>query len=201
MEIRETATQPSDPSLLVDRATLIASFTERAASLGVAVIRVADSDAAATEISTIAAKLDVRIPLASTELAQTAPALCAALVGRGMTPSPPAGPDETNDAPLGLSLAHLAVAETGSVLFAEESLADRSIGLLAKEQVVVCPTPALVPSLDDAVPVLRSFATRPGGSYTTLVTGPSRTADIERALTVGVQGPAKLSVLFVDELT
>ncbi|MDQ3413285.1 MAG: lactate utilization protein, partial [Chloroflexota bacterium] len=41
----------------------------------------------------------------------------------------------------------------------------------------------------------------PGGAYATLVTGPSRTADIERVLTVGVQGPARLIVLFVDELS
>ena len=140
-------------------------------------------------------------PLISTDLAQTAESLWAALSACGCSPNFPLGPDETNDAPLGLSLAYLAVAETASVLLAEETLADRSIGLLVAEQIVVCPTTALVPSLDEAAPVLRSFATRPGGAYTTLVTGPSRTADIERTLTVGVQGPAKLSVIFVDELT
>lgn len=201
MGTRVTATQPPDASPLPDRASLIAAFTERATSLGVGVIRAADSNALAAEVAAIAATLGVRAPLISTELAQAAEALCAALEARGFSPSPPGGPDETNDAPLGLSLAHLAIAETGSVILAEESLADRSIGLLAAEQIVVCPTPALVPSLDDAAPVLRAFATRPGGAYTTLVTGPSRTADIERTLTVGVQGPAKLLVLFVDELT
>lgn len=195
-----TTTQSTEASLSPDRASLVAAFAERAAALGVAVIWVADSVTAATEVATIAAKLNVRIPLMSTELAQKAAALCAALTERGVATRPPGSPDDTNDAPLGLSLAHLAVAETASVLLAEESLADRGIGLLAAEQIVVCPTPALVPSLDEAAPVLRTFATRPGGSYTTLVTGPSRTADIERALTVGVQGPAKLSVLFVDDL-
>ncbi len=100
-----------------------------------------------------------------------------------------------------MSLARLAVAETASVLLAEERLEDRGIGLLVAVQLVICPTSLLTPTLDDAAPMLRELATKPGGAYTTLVTGPSRTADIERALTVGVQGPAKLTVLFVDDLT
>jgi L-lactate dehydrogenase complex protein LldG len=36
-----------------------------------------------------------------------------------------------------------------------------------------------------------------GPSYATFVTGPSRTADIERQLTIGVQGPAAMHVVFV----
>ncbi len=201
METREASTKPSDPFLSPDQSPLVAAFSERAASLGVAVIRVTDSNAAAAEVASIAAMLGTHAPLASTELAQSAEEFCAALGALGLMPRPPGDPNETNDAPLGLSLAHLAVAETASVLLAEECLADRGIGLLVAEQIVVCPTRALVPTLDDAAPVLRTFAMRPGGAYTTLVTGPSRTADIERTLTVGVQGPAKLSILFVDDLT
>jgi L-lactate dehydrogenase complex protein LldG len=93
----------------------------------------------------------------------------------------------------------LAVAETGSLLVAETTLADRAVGMLAAAQVIMCPTDALVPSLDEAAPLLRAIAARPGG-YATLITGPSRTADIERVLTIGVQGPAKVFALFVDEL-
>jgi len=40
-----------------------------------------------------------------------------------------------------------------------------------------------------------------GASYATFITGPSRTADIERQLTVGVQGPGVYHVMLVDALS
>ena len=57
----------------------------------------------------------------------------------------------------------------------------------------------LVPMLDDAAGMLLRLAR--GGAdqrhYMSFVTGPSRTADIERTLTIGVQGPKTLCVIIV----
>jgi L-lactate dehydrogenase complex protein LldG len=131
---------------------------------------------------------------------QRAPDLAAGLEGAGLVVQSSMAPRETRDAPVGLSLAHLAIAETGSALLSEPSLEDRSVGMLTLAQAIVCPTSALVPTLDEAGPLLREMALRPGGTFSTLVTGPSRTADIERVLTVGVQGPGVVMTLFVDDL-
>jgi L-lactate utilization protein LutC len=168
-------------------------FTERAVTLGVTVQCVATSTDAANTIADLMRETGTAAALISTEITTAAPGIIAALDGIGCAC--------TNDRPFGVSLARLAVAETASLLLAEASLEDRGIGLLVTHQLVICPTSLLKPTLDDAAPMLRELAAQPGGAYATLVTGPSRTADIERTLTVGVQGPAKLSVIFVDDLT
>lgn len=126
------------------------------------------------------------------------PGLAGMLRERSIPHRLPTNPDEIRDAPLGVSVARLAIAETGSVLLHEPELPDRSVSLMTQRLIVLCPFQSLVASLDDAAPVLREIAAA-GPSYATFVTGPSRTADIERELAVGVQGPGVLSVIFIPE--
>lgn len=163
--------------------------------------RLGNSHDAAGAITSHASELGIQRLLVASELLAAAPALDHSLREHGLSWSVPAAPEEVRHAPLGVSLGRAAIAETGSVMLGEESLNDRAIGMLAAVQIIVCRTGALAPSLDEVTPLLRDLALKPGGSYTTLVTGPSRTADIERVLTVGVQGPGRVIVLFVDDLT
>ncbi len=198
-------TSPSQPATPGDRDhpspdALLAAFVATAAPLDIRVERAADATTAVAIVAALTAELDAPSPILSRELATAAPNLATALRDAGIDWRSPGDPASTRDAPLGISLAHLAVAETGSILLAETALADRAVGMLSAAHLVVCPTHALVPSLTEAAEPLRAVATRPGGGYATLVTGPSRTADIERVLTVGVQGPARLAILFVDDL-
>jgi L-lactate utilization protein LutC len=107
------------------------------------------------------------------------------------------------DADLGVSAALLGVAETGSVLLGSNVAEHRLVGMLARTHVVVVQAGAIVASLDDAAVELRRL-TAPGQNqlrYCSLVSGPSRTADIERVLTVGVQGPRALHLILVESTT
>jgi L-lactate dehydrogenase complex protein LldG len=88
-----------------------------------------------------------------------------------------------------------AVAETGSVVVALPR-AERGAALLAERLWLLVPAGDLVPTLDDALARIDALV-RAGRPYVTLMTGPSRTADIERALTVGVHGPRELHVVLV----
>jgi L-lactate dehydrogenase complex protein LldG len=88
-----------------------------------------------------------------------------------------------------------AVAETGSVAVALPR-EQRGQALLADRLWLLVPAHELVPTLDDALARIERLV-REGSAYVTLMTGPSRTADIERALTVGVHGPRELHVVLV----
>jgi L-lactate dehydrogenase complex protein LldG len=88
-----------------------------------------------------------------------------------------------------------AVAETGSVAVALPR-AERGEALLSERLWLLVPASQLVPTLDDALARIDALV-RDGRPYVTLMTGPSRTADIERALTVGVHGPRELHVVLV----
>ena len=88
-----------------------------------------------------------------------------------------------------------AVAETGSVAVALPR-SERGAALLSERLWLLVPASELVASLDEALARIEGLV-RGGRPYVTLMTGPSRTADIERALTVGVHGPRELHVVLV----
>jgi L-lactate dehydrogenase complex protein LldG len=100
-------------------------------------------------------------------------------------------PDEGDHVTGGL----FAVAETGSVAVAWPR-DERRRALLADRLYVLVPRDELVATLDEALERIEALV-RDGRPYVTLMTGPSRTADIERALTVGVHGPRELHVTLI----
>jgi len=182
----------------VSHAEQIAAFTGLIAPLGVQVHRAASIAAAADTLRELAAELVVSQVLVSSALLEVFPGLSDELADRGLDLVLAGDPAHSRDAPLGLTTARNAIAETGSLLMSEATLANRSVSMLSLVLAVVLPSSFMLSNLDDASRVLRAEARKPGGAYTTLVTGPSRTADIELSLTVGVQGPGRVIVIFVD---
>jgi L-lactate dehydrogenase complex protein LldG len=99
---------------------------------------------------------------------------------------------------IGIVAAIAGVAETGSVLGSDDTPAARLTGMLADTVFVLLKAGNIVPTLDDLSPVMQALNAQ-GRYYLSLVTGPSRTADIERVLTIGVQGPKELYVIVLRE--
>jgi len=105
-------------------------------------------------------------------------------------------------ATVGISGANMAIAETGTiVLVTNEGNADLTT-TLPPVHIALFGIDKLVATLDDAVAVLRMLPRSGTGqvitSYVNWITGPSRSADIEQSLTIGVHGPRELHCVILD---
>lgn len=99
------------------------------------------------------------------------------------------------DIEVGIGYAEAAVAETGSVFVDETDIDDRVVHMMSHHLIVLVERGRIVERLDDLASSLEDRAAQP--FYGCLLTGPSRTADIERSLTVGVQGPTVVDIVIL----
>jgi len=94
-----------------------------------------------------------------------------------------------------ITTADYLIARTGSVLLNSASAAGRRLSVLPPVHIVIAEEGQIVPSLQEAFQLLkgRSF----DWSYAVLITGPSRTSDIEKQLVLGAHGPKRLVVIIL----
>jgi len=104
--------------------------------------------------------------------------------------------EEQLEAQLGLTTAQWAIAETGTLVLVSDRERHRLASLLPETHVAVLEASAILPSLGAALAAVSQDEL--AGRTVTFVTGPSRTADIELTLVVGVHGPRELHVLLID---
>ncbi|MEA2682347.1 MAG: L-lactate dehydrogenase complex protein LldG [Chloroflexota bacterium] len=94
--------------------------------------------------------------------------------------------------------ARAAATQTGSVLLDSASGRGRSASLLPPAVVFLVPADALVETPGDILRHPQRWFDERLPSQVLLVTGPSRSADIEMTLTRGVHGPGEVHVVVVD---
>jgi L-lactate dehydrogenase complex protein LldG len=102
------------------------------------------------------------------------------------------------DATLCISFADAGIAATGSILVQLTDPAERAATALATKHAVFLRSRAIVPTLRDLSASLKAQLAGTGPAYFSITTGPSRTADIERVLTIGVHGPKELHILLLE---
>jgi L-lactate dehydrogenase complex protein LldG len=104
-------------------------------------------------------------------------------------------------ADLGISgVAHL-IAETGTVVMASTPDQPRSVSLLPPFHIALAQRSQLLPDLFDLFDLFSPLATPnkvPLPSCLSLITGPSKTGDIELRLVTGVHGPGELHVILAN---
>jgi L-lactate dehydrogenase complex protein LldG len=94
---------------------------------------------------------------------------------------------------VGVSTAQAAIAETGTLVLDSASERHRLVSLVPPVHIAVVNASAIVETLSDALTLLQKG--KEISPAITFITGPSRTADIELTLTIGVHGPQELYVI------
>lgn len=97
---------------------------------------------------------------------------------------------------VGITQMEWAIANTGTLVTDAAPVERRLASALPVIHVAVLATDAIEPDMPAVL--TRIHPDRSG--YISMITGPSRTADIERVLTIGVHGPSRLVIVFIDEL-
>jgi L-lactate utilization protein LutC len=146
------------------------AFQAQAVGVGVAVRRVPAAEAPAR-----AAELLRQQGCRTVAVAAVLPdraAFLDALTSAGLSEVPLAALSPTRRADVGISIANLGVAETGSVLL-HSTAEDRRVELCVDVQLVLLDTTALVPTLDPAFRTLRAISARPPAYATCRSTGPT----------------------------
>jgi L-lactate dehydrogenase complex protein LldG len=98
-----------------------------------------------------------------------------------------------------LQHAFAGIAETGTLVLPSGPTRPTSNNLLPDNAIVVLHADKILPSYEDAFDLLRADPAQPFPPRNImLVTGPSRSADIEQTLELGAHGPRRLHVLIID---
>jgi L-lactate dehydrogenase complex protein LldG len=98
-------------------------------------------------------------------------------------------------ADVGITSADYALADTGTLVMLASPAEARLISLLPPVHIAVVPKERLLSGLDELFTILPHPAEQT--SSMVLITGPSRTADIEQILVRGVHGPGEIHVVVV----
>ena len=103
------------------------------------------------------------------------------------------------EAKIGITRCEYLVARLGSVMVSSKSSPGRKISVFPEIHLVVGYTSQLVPDLKQAIQNMKKKYQDNYPSLISLITGPSRTADIEKTLVMGAHGPKELYVFLIED--
>jgi L-lactate dehydrogenase complex protein LldG len=207
-EVARAAPHAPPPFVHPPAADLVAQFCEELAKLEGRAYPVADAEEALELIGRLLDERNARHVLAW-DLAQIdLPGLAALLAGRGVSlldagvqgPGRKERLQTLEPVPVCLSGVDCAIAESGSLVLRHGPGRPRLASLLAPTHIAVVRRSQLVRGLGEALALLRErhgAALFDATSHLTLITGPSRTADIEMTLSLGIHGPPEVHVVLI----
>lgn len=106
--------------------------------------------------------------------------------------------DQLSDCDVSFTTCELLVSRTGTMVLSSANESGRTASVYAPIHVCIAYSNQLVYDLKDALQLLREKYNGQLPSFISFATGPSRTADIEKTLVVGVHGPKEVFVFLVE---
>jgi L-lactate dehydrogenase complex protein LldG len=105
---------------------------------------------------------------------------------------------ELADCDAAVTTCELLIARTGSIVMSAAGPSGRTVSVYAPIHICIAYTDQLVYDIRDGLQLLKEKYQNHLPSLITFATGPSRTADIEKTLVVGVHGPKEVYLFLVD---
>ena len=167
----------------LDRKTPVSQFTEELATVNGNVIHVHQDELTQSVVDFLKARGVDRIHLEPDLLEESVMRQAGIIISHRPDPS----------IRVGATKAICGLADTGSVLIVDGEGNPLQASLLPETHIAVLCASDILPSLENALalPIVR------GSRATVVVTGPSRTADIEMSLTIGMHGPGQVYIFLV----
>jgi len=108
-------------------------------------------------------------------------------------------PDEFINMEAGFTSCEYLIARLGTVMISSKQVSGRRMNIFPPVHIVLGLTSQLVYDLDEAINKIRDKYQNELPSLITVITGPSRTADIEKTLVLGAHGPKQVFVFLLKE--
>jgi L-lactate dehydrogenase complex protein LldG len=112
----------------------------------------------------------------------------------------PINTDDLESCDAAITLCEHLIARTGSIVLSSQQLSGRAVSVYAPIHICIAYTHQLVFDISDSLQQFKNDAEHLP-SMISFASGPSRTADIEKTLVVGVHGPKEVYCFLVDKLT
>jgi len=178
-----------------------ALFAERAAEVGMTVHRVTPGEVVSCIVN-LAARLELRrVAMAAPNFGE-AEALAAALRERGIEVVDVAGRGDDGalfELDAGITDAQAALAETGTIVCRTDADHGRALSLVPPVHVAILHARDVLPDMIDYWRTLDSSSPGALPSAQAMITGPSKTADIEGELVTGVHGPGRVEIVLIED--
>lgn len=102
------------------------------------------------------------------------------------------------DQKVGITRCEYLIARLGSILVSSAHPSGRRMNVYPEVHIVVAYTSQLVPDIKDALKAMKNRYGENLPSMISCITGPSRTADIEKTLVMGAHGPKELYLFLIE---